>query len=74
VPGLGETRRKALLRHFGSLKRLAAATAEEIAEVPGIGRRTAETVLAALNPPKPGAEAGSAVTLSPPASGTEQSE
>ena len=50
VPGLGETRRKALLRHFGSLKRLAAATPEEIAEVPGIGRRTAEAVLAALNP------------------------
>jgi excinuclease ABC subunit C len=51
VPGLGETRRKALLRHFGSLKRLAAATPDEVAEVPGIGRRTAETVLAALNPP-----------------------
>ncbi|WP_433377787.1 excinuclease ABC subunit UvrC [Actinoplanes sp. CA-142083] len=50
VPGLGETRRKALLRHFGSLKRLSAATAEEIAEVPGIGKRTAETVLAVLNP------------------------
>ncbi|WP_203729150.1 excinuclease ABC subunit UvrC [Paractinoplanes durhamensis] len=50
VPGLGETRRKALLRHFGSLKRLAAATPEEIAEVPGIGRVTAESVLAALNP------------------------
>jgi excinuclease ABC subunit C len=51
VPGLGETRRKSLLRHFGSLKRLAAATPEEIIEVPGIGRRTAETVLATLNPP-----------------------
>jgi excinuclease ABC subunit C len=51
VPGLGETRRKALLRHFGSLKRLGQATPEEIAEVPGIGRRTAEAVLAALNPP-----------------------
>ena len=50
VPGLGETRRKALLRHFGSLKRLSAATPEEITEVPGIGRRTAETLLAALNP------------------------
>jgi excinuclease ABC subunit C len=50
VPGLGATRRKALLRHFGSLKRLAAATPEEIAEVPGIGRRTAEAVLAALHP------------------------
>ena len=33
VPGLGETRRKALLRHFGSVKRLRAATLEEIAEV-----------------------------------------
>ncbi|GIF12010.1 excinuclease ABC subunit UvrC [Actinoplanes teichomyceticus] len=51
VAGLGETRRKALLRHFGSVKRLAAATPEEIIEVPGIGRRTAEAVLAALNPP-----------------------
>ena len=62
VPGLGETRRKALLRHFGSLKRLAAATPEEITEVPGIGRRTAEAVLAALETPAAGkdeaAEAG----------------
>ncbi|HEU4423428.1 MAG TPA: excinuclease ABC subunit UvrC [Pilimelia sp.] len=48
VPGLGEVRKKALLRRFGSLKRLAAASAEEIAEVPGIGRRTAEAVVAAL--------------------------
>jgi excinuclease ABC subunit C len=51
IPGLGETRRTALLRHFGSLKRLGQATPEEIAEVHGIGRRTAEAVLAALNPP-----------------------
>jgi excinuclease ABC subunit C len=48
VPGLGETRKKALLKHFGSVKRLRAATVEEICEVPGIGRRTAETVAAAL--------------------------
>jgi excinuclease ABC subunit C len=48
VAGLGETRRKALLRHFGSVKRLRAATVEEICEVPGIGRKTAETVAAAL--------------------------
>ncbi len=47
VPGLGEIRRKALLRRFGSLKRLAAATVEEIASVPGIGRRTAEAIVAA---------------------------
>ncbi|MEV0155660.1 excinuclease ABC subunit UvrC [Micromonospora sp. NPDC050686] len=48
IPGLGEVRRKALLRHFGSLKRLSAATVEEITEVPGVGKRTAEAILAAL--------------------------
>jgi excinuclease ABC subunit C len=48
VPGLGELRRKALLRAFGSVKRLRAASVEEIASVPGVGRRTAEAVVAAL--------------------------
>jgi excinuclease ABC subunit C len=48
IPGLGETRRKALLTRFGSLKRLRAATVDDIVEVPGIGRRTAEAVVAAL--------------------------
>jgi excinuclease ABC subunit C len=50
VPGLGEVRRKALLRQFGSLKRLSGASVEEIASVPGIGRRTAEAIAAALAP------------------------
>ena len=49
VAGLGETRRKAVLRHFGSLKRLRAAGVEEVMQVPGIGRRTAEAVVAALS-------------------------
>ncbi len=57
VPGLGETRRKALLRHFGSVKRLRAAGAEEIATVPGIGPRTAEAVVAALAAAGPAAPA-----------------
>ncbi len=35
VPGLGEIRRKALIKYFGSLKKLRAATVEQIAEVPG---------------------------------------
>ena len=48
VPGLGEVRRKTLHRQFGSLKRLRAATLEEIAAVPGIGPRTAEAIVAAL--------------------------
>ncbi len=68
IPGLGEHRRKVLLKHFGSLKRLRAASIEEIATAPGIGRRTAEAVAAALaeqtpsksgtaRPPQPGADA-----------------
>src|SRR4051794_1436780 len=51
VPGLGETRRKALMKQFGSLKRLRAATVEELPAVRGIGRRTAEAVLAAVAEP-----------------------
>ncbi|WP_086820378.1 excinuclease ABC subunit UvrC [Allokutzneria sp. NRRL B-24872] len=48
VSGLGDARKAALLKHFGSLKRLKAATVDQITEVPGVGRRTAEAVLAAL--------------------------
>ncbi|MFB8103924.1 excinuclease ABC subunit UvrC [Streptomyces sp. DSS69] len=48
VTGLGETRKQALIKHFGSVKKLRQATIEEICEVPGIGRRTAEAVAAAL--------------------------
>jgi excinuclease ABC subunit C len=51
VPGLGDTRRKALMKRFGSLKRLRAASVEELMEVPGIGRRTAEAVQAAIAEP-----------------------
>src|SRR5688572_27896600 len=51
VPGLGETRRKALMKQFGSLKRLRAASIEELMAVPGIGRRTAEAVMAAIARP-----------------------
>jgi excinuclease ABC subunit C len=48
VPGLGATRRKAVLAHFGSLKRLRSATVEQITEVSGIGRTTATAIVAAL--------------------------
>jgi excinuclease ABC subunit C len=51
VPGLGETRRKALMKQFGSLKRLRAATVEELMAVPGIGRRTAVAVQTAIAGP-----------------------
>jgi excinuclease ABC subunit C len=49
VPGLGEVRRKALLKRFGSLRKIRTATVEEIAEVPGIGLRTAEAIAAAVS-------------------------
>lgn len=62
VPGLGGSRRQALLKHFGSLKRLRAATIEEICEVPGIGRKTAETVAAALAQAAPAAPAVNTAT------------
>lgn len=56
VPGLGEVRRKALLRRFGSLRKLRAATVEEIGEVPGIGPGTAQRIADALtkDAPPPG--------------------
>jgi excinuclease ABC subunit C len=44
VPGLGEVRRKTLLKHFGSLKKLRLASVDEIALVPGIGVRTATAI------------------------------
>jgi excinuclease ABC subunit C len=50
VPGLGEVRRKTLIKYFGSLKKLRAATIEEIAEVPGIGRATATAIAEAVAP------------------------
>jgi len=55
VPGLGQTRRSALLKHFGSLKRLRAASLAELVEVPGIGAATAAAIMAALaSAPAPG--------------------
>ncbi|NYH76971.1 excinuclease ABC subunit C [Actinopolyspora biskrensis] len=49
VPGLGETRKKALLRHFGSVRKIRRATIEEITAVPGFGNRLAEAVHHALS-------------------------
>ena len=49
VPGLGPARRTALLKHFGSVRKLRAADVDEIAALPGFGPRTAAAVLDALN-------------------------
>ena len=50
VPGLGPTRSAALLKAFGSIARLRAASVEELAAVPGMGSKTAAAVHAALAP------------------------
>ena len=44
IPGIGPARRKALLKHFGSLKNIKKATVEELGEVEGINKKTAEVV------------------------------
>ncbi|MEY3345999.1 MAG: hypothetical protein RLZZ581_793, partial [Actinomycetota bacterium] len=49
IPALGEVRRQALLDHFGSVAALKKATLEEIAQLPGIGVKTAESIINALS-------------------------
>jgi excinuclease ABC subunit C len=56
IAGLGPARRKALLKQFSSLKRLRAATVDEIAAVPGFGPELAKRVhdqLAGAPEPEP---------------------
>jgi excinuclease ABC subunit C len=48
VPGLGPARRAALIKHFGSVRKLGAASVEEIAAVPGIGPKLAVTISTVL--------------------------
>ena len=48
VRGLGDTRRNALVAHFGSVAKLRQAGIDEITAVPGIGATTAAAVLEAL--------------------------
>jgi excinuclease ABC subunit C len=49
IPGIGPKRRRLLLRHFGSINGIRKATVDEIAALPGMTRKAAETVLAVLN-------------------------
>ena len=44
IPGIGEGRKKALLRHFGSLRRVSEASVEEVLEVEGFGPKQAGAV------------------------------
>ena len=44
IPGIGDTRRRALMKHFKSIEAVQAASEEELAQVPGMNRAAAENV------------------------------
>ena len=60
VTGLGQTRRTALLKHFGSVRRIRQASVDELTEVTGVGPSTARAVLAALGSTSSGEESNGA--------------
>ncbi len=49
IPGVGPGRRRALLRHFGGVRQIQGASAEELAGVSGISRKMAEHIYATLH-------------------------
>ena len=59
VPGLGPAKQKALIKHFGSVRRLKQATTGQLMEVPGIGPAMASVIQSSLA----GAEAAPAVNM-----------
>ena len=48
IPGIGPSRKKALLRHFGGLKAIRAATLDELSALPGMNRAAAQAVSESL--------------------------
>ncbi|WP_416446835.1 excinuclease ABC subunit UvrC [Leucobacter sp. HNU] len=54
IPGLGPKRVQALLKHFGSVARLRAASPEEIASAPGVGDQLAEQIHRHVHAPAAG--------------------
>ncbi len=49
IPGVGAQRRKALLRHFGSLKKIKQATLQQLEEMPGLPKNLAERIFATFH-------------------------
>ncbi len=60
IPGIGEKRKRLLLNRFGSVERIAAATAAELAETEGLGKAAARRVYSFFHPNAPAAEDGHA--------------
>jgi excinuclease ABC subunit C len=61
IPGIGPARQRALLERFGSVRALKAATAEEIASVPGFSRKLATTLVEKLSATGGGSGAGTGI-------------
>ena len=53
IPGIGGVRKRALLRAFGSIKRIEEATLEELLKVPSMNDRVAREILESLGPKSP---------------------
>ena len=49
LPGVGPVRRRAIIRHFGSVERFLAASQEELEGVPGLPQKTARALYAQLH-------------------------
>ncbi|RML68859.1 UvrABC system protein C [Pseudomonas syringae pv. maculicola] len=49
MAGVGPTRRRDLLKHFGGLQELSRASIDEIAKAPGISKKLAESIYANLH-------------------------
>src|SRR3569623_2189028 len=73
LPGVGEAKRRQLLAAFGSLQGVRDATVEQIAELPGFGRKSAEKIVELLRansptaPTRPATEPAAADELVVPA-------
>ena len=66
IPGIGEGRKKALLRHFGALRRVKEASVDELLGVEGFGPRQARLVFDFFHrAPAASAEAGAAGAVEP---------
>jgi len=51
IPGVGGARKRALLRAFGSIKRIEEATLEELLTIPSINEKIAQDILDSLRSP-----------------------
>jgi excinuclease ABC subunit C len=51
IPGVGPKRKQALLKHFGSIKAIRAASLDELSQAPGMNRKTAEMIQSRLSIP-----------------------